>query len=189
MILTGKRESVCPMANAGMLTGWLRRRVHNPARILSGLVKPGDTVMDIGCGPGLFSTQMAKMVGSQGLVFAIDLQKEMVELARTNARRAGVDSRMMFHQCGRNNLGLTDRADFILIFWVLHEIPDKDKLFSQIYNGLNDSGAILISEPLFHVRKREFMEIHDLAVRHGFDVEACTGIPLGRSVILRKRSG
>lgn len=187
MILVKRKDHVCPLSHAGKLTSWLRRMVHNPDKIISGFVKPGNVVMDIGCGPGFFSTELAKIVGIEGVVFAIDLQREMLDLARNNAQRAGVDSQMIFHQCSQDQLGLTDKADFILIFWVLHEIPNKDKIFAQLSNGITEKGTILISEPLVHVRKREFMEIYDLARRHQLDAEPYKGIPLSRSMILRKK--
>ena len=65
----------------------LRRLLHNPAKIVGPFVKPGMTVMDVGCGMGMFSIAMAKMVGGSGLVIAVDLQQKMLDVLQDRAGR------------------------------------------------------------------------------------------------------
>ena len=56
----------------------IRRLLQNPRKILSPFIKEGMTVLDLGCGPGFFSLDMAHMVGSAGRAIAVDLQQGML---------------------------------------------------------------------------------------------------------------
>ena len=65
-----KRYRVCPVEIAGGLDNRVRRWIQNPRKILSPYIKVGMKVMDIGCGPGFFSNEMAEMaVGLLPLIF------------------------------------------------------------------------------------------------------------------------
>lgn len=63
-----------------ILLGWFRRRSFNRQKILTqASIKPGQTVLEIGCGPGFFTEVIAQNVGPQGLVIAQDVQRKMLE--------------------------------------------------------------------------------------------------------------
>ncbi|MDH5751879.1 MAG: methyltransferase domain-containing protein [Deltaproteobacteria bacterium] len=53
-------------------------------------IKPGDSILDLGCGPGLDTVPMAKLVGETGRVVGVDVDEEMLESAETNARKESV---------------------------------------------------------------------------------------------------
>ena len=72
----------------------LRRLLHDPQKIVGPYVKPGMTVMDVGCGVGWFSIPMARMVGDHGKVIAVDLQQQMLDMLRRRAEKAGVAARI-----------------------------------------------------------------------------------------------
>ncbi|GEM_PF-6888608 len=78
-------DHVCPWWLAYTFDNPLRQLVHNPEKIFSSLIRPGQTVVDIGCGMGYFSLGMAKLVGESGRVISVDLQKEM--LAKVHQRQ------------------------------------------------------------------------------------------------------
>ena len=61
MALKNESERVCPHKFAFMLDNVFRRWIQNPRKILGDLIKRGDTVIDMGCGPGFFSIDMAKI--------------------------------------------------------------------------------------------------------------------------------
>ena len=67
---------ICSWKIAFALDNPIRRLIHDPKKILGGYIEPGQTVLDIGCGPGTFSIAMAKMVGESGKVIAVDVQEE-----------------------------------------------------------------------------------------------------------------
>jgi ubiquinone/menaquinone biosynthesis C-methylase UbiE len=67
---------ICSWKIAFALDNPIRRLIHNPQKILVGYIEPGQTVLDIECGPGTFSIAMAKMVGESGKVIAVDVQRK-----------------------------------------------------------------------------------------------------------------
>jgi ubiquinone/menaquinone biosynthesis C-methylase UbiE len=161
---------VCPHTIAFMLDNPLRRLIQNPARIVGPYIKPGDTVIDLGCGPGFLTIDMAKMVGPTGKVIAVDLQSQMLDHVRRKALKKNVSARMVYHQCGPHRLELSTKADFCLAFYMVHETPEPDAFFKEIRTLLNPSGLFLIVEPRFHVKKGEFEDMVDLAEQNGFQV-------------------
>jgi len=74
-----KNKRVCPVEHAGSLDNIFRKWLHNPDKLLKNYVKDGITALDVGCGPGLFSIEMAAMVGKNGRVIAADLQEGMLK--------------------------------------------------------------------------------------------------------------
>jgi len=66
----GINQRVCPVEIAGGLDNSLRRLFQNPKRILKPYIKDGMTVLDLGCGPGFFSVEIAKMMNGTGSVIA-----------------------------------------------------------------------------------------------------------------------
>ena len=102
---TAHDHPVCPPWLAGMLESPLRRAMHRPEKLLAGLVEPGMTVLDIGCGPGYFSLSMARPVGPQGRVIAADLQPEMLARVRAHAEKDGLLERITLHQCEPMRIG------------------------------------------------------------------------------------
>ena len=161
----------------------LRRMVHDPRGILRGLVREGDTAVDIGCGLGYFSLALAEMVGPRGTVIALDLQPEMVRRARRRAAKGGVAGRIDFRICAVDRLGLDVPVDFALAFWMLHEVTDPGALLREVRASLRPSGRLHIVEPKGHVSRRRFDETVELARRAGFDVVEGPPVRLSRSVV------
>ena len=85
-----KSERICPVERANQLSSRLRKLFQSPKKICGPHVNSGDTVIDIGCGPGFFSIPLATMVGPRGRVVAVDLQQGMLDLARSYAEEQKV---------------------------------------------------------------------------------------------------
>jgi ubiquinone/menaquinone biosynthesis C-methylase UbiE len=77
--MSRQKNRVCPVSLAGGLDNKIRRWLQNPRKILAPYIQEGMTVLDIGCGPGFFSIEMAQLVGKSGKVFAADLQEGMLQ--------------------------------------------------------------------------------------------------------------
>jgi ubiquinone/menaquinone biosynthesis C-methylase UbiE len=73
---------VCPVEKAGMLDNSVRRLLQNPKKILEPYIYNGMTILDLGCGPGFFSIEIAKLLTDSGKVIAADLQEEMLDKIR-----------------------------------------------------------------------------------------------------------
>lgn len=186
--MSKEKDRVCPVSNAKHLSTRLRRILQPPGKICGPHVKPGDTVVDIGCGPGFFSIPMATMVGPGGRVVAVDLQQGMLDLARAHADRKGVSDRIKFHLCQQDSLELEGMAaDFVLLFYVLHEIPDKESLFGQLARVLKPGGRVFLCEPPFHVDKKTFKEYQNMAAQAGFEALPVKKVALSKTLLLQRQ--
>jgi ubiquinone/menaquinone biosynthesis C-methylase UbiE len=116
------------------------------------------TALDVGCGMGFFSIAMARMIGDEGRVIAVDLQQEMLDVLLRRARRKGVADRIRAQRCAEDELGVEDEVDFALAFCVVHETPDPTALARQVRRCLKPGGKLLVAEPVFHVSRSEFRD-------------------------------
>ena len=161
---------VCPWWGGYFIDNPLRRLLHNPRRIVGPYVKTGMTVMDVGCGMGGFTIAMARMVGDQGHVLAVDLQQRMLDVLRRRAEKAAVAGRIQTHKCEQDRLGIEVQADFALAFAMVHEVPDQRRLLGEIHRCLKPSGRLLVAEPKIHVPGRAFQQTVSTAEELGFRV-------------------
>ena len=79
--------------------------------------------------------------------------------------------------------------DFALAFALVHEVPDKERLFSEIYDSMKQSGKLLLAEPRGHVSEREFEKTVSMAQSAGFEVLRDLEIRRSHAVLLRTRQG
>jgi ubiquinone/menaquinone biosynthesis C-methylase UbiE len=140
---------------------WIRRLHQRPRKFLGGLVKPGMTTADIGCGLGFYTVLMARMVGEKGRVAAVDFQPEMLYLAERKVRKAGVSEHVEIVQCSQDDIAVTGFFDFVLSMWVSHEVEDRERFFRQIRGILKPGGKFLLAEPKFRVGEELFTTICD----------------------------
>lgn len=150
------QDRVCPVEISGCLDNVLRRLLQNPLKILSPYVKEGMTALDVGCGPGFFTIPMAHLVGSTGRVIAVDLQEGMLDKIRCKITGTEIEKRIVLHKCDKNSIGISERVDFVLLFYMVHELPDKNNFFSEIARMMQPAAQVLFVEPPFHVSKSAF---------------------------------
>ena len=80
-----------------------------------------------------------------------------------------------------------EKVDFILAFYMVHEVPDKDRLFEALINILDEKGQFLLVEPkLFHVSQKEFNTTLQIAERVGFKISNGPKLLFSFSAILNK---
>lgn len=162
------RNNVCPAKLAWSLDNIFRKWFHNPAKLLGSLVKENMTVLDVGCGPGLFSIEMAKMVGKSGKVIAADLQEEMLEKLAHKIQGKEVQNIITLHKCEENKIGVLEKVDFALAFYMVHEVPDRKNFFEELHTIIKSDGKLLVIEPNFHVSKKDFGITIEIAKAAGF---------------------
>ena len=181
---------VCPAWVGYLLTNPLRRLFQDPYRILSPYVRPGMRVLDIGPGMGFFSLPLAEMVGPEGKVICIDIQEKMLRVLRRRAERRGLADRIETRLNNEGSLDLSDlheSIDVALAFAVVHEIPDKTRLFLEVCGALRANGKVLLVEPKAHVSEAAFQETLTIAKETCLDPQAWPQIRGSRSVLLGKR--
>jgi len=143
------------------------------------------TVLDMGCGPGFFTVEMARMLKGLGKVIAADLQEGMLDIVKAKIKGTHFEKLVDMHRCESGKMGITTQVDFILAFYILHELPDQKKFFEEVKSILKPDGKILIVEPTSHVTAKEFeILINDLK-NSGFEIIKRPKILFSRSVLLK----
>lgn len=178
-----ENSHVCPWWLIWTFDNPIRRMMHNPDKILAGLVKSGDVVLDLGCGAGFFSVSLARLAGPQGRVIAVDLQPEMLAKVEKRAQKAGVH--VLTHQAQPNQIDLAEQVDFALAFWMVHEVPTQHEFFSQVYQMLKPASSLLVAEPKLHVSEKAFGKMCETAQKIGFQVQPPPKIRFSRAVLLQ----
>jgi ubiquinone/menaquinone biosynthesis C-methylase UbiE len=144
------------------------------------------TVLDLGCGPGFFTIEMAGMVGESGRVIASDLQEGMLQKIREKIQGTKLEKRIVLHKCEADRIGVEEKVDFALAFYMVHELPDQDSFLKEIASLLKPNGRFLIVEPPFHVSKKAFEETIKKAGDAGLTVAERPRIFLSKAVLLKK---
>ena len=176
----------CDVMFAGWLATPLRVVINDPKRILRGLVHEGDTVVDLGCGPGFFSLPLARIAGETGRVIAVDVQEAMLSRLRRRAEKAGLASRIHAHLAEHDNIGVNEPADFILAFYMVHEVRDRDKLLRQVHHILKPGGRFLLVEPIVHVPKREYLRTVDATQAAGLVLVSKPHVRFSRAALFTR---
>ena len=89
------------------------------------------------------------------------------------------------HKCTAEDLGITTRVNFILTFWMVHEVPDQQKFLEQLKTLLLPGGHLFIAEPKMHNTEKEFEQMINLAEKSGWKIIERPRVRLSRSVVLR----
>lgn len=118
--------------------------VANPHRIAP--IRPGATVVDIGCGAGMDLLLAAKAVGPSGRAIGVDMTEAMAERSRVAARSSGLD-----HVDVRLGDALalpieSGTVDVVMSNGVLNLTPDKNAAFAEVFRVLAPGGSFLYGD-------------------------------------------
>jgi len=166
---------VCPFWVGYILLSPLRKLLENPDSLLGPLVRQGMLVLEPGCGMGYFTLPLARMVGPEGKVVAVDIQPKMLSVLRRRALKAGLAQRIELRQAQPGRLDVQDlsgRVDFMAALHMVHEIPDRSSFLTEAWTALKSDGRLLVVEPRHHVAAHEFDQTVALAEQVGFKTEA-----------------
>lgn len=163
--------SIPAEANMGLSCG-------NPTASAS--LRPGETVVDLGCGGGLDVFLAAAKVGPTGKAIGIDMTPEMLDLARRNAEQSGLTN-VEFHQATIDKLPLPDASvDCVISNCVINLASDKPAVFREIARVLKPGGRLAVSDIALK---------QPLPPEIGEDVMAYVGCIAGAILIEEYRSG
>lgn len=181
-----KQHRVCPWWMGYLLDNPLRRMMHPAHKILGPHVSRGMTVLDFGCGFGLFSLGMARLIGESGQVIAVDVQQKMLDKTMSRAQKAGLDQIIQPLLCNGKGIGEPLVLDFALVCNVLHETPDPATQLAELYDLIKPGGRMLLMEPAGHMSHSEFEGEVEQAGAVGFVERERPKIFRQMSVLLEK---
>ncbi|QJA06500.1 methyltransferase domain-containing protein [Thermosulfurimonas marina] len=124
------------------------RRKHLPPEAVLDLLELslGETLVDLGCGPGYFALPAAERVGPQGQVFAVDVEEEMLRALEEKLPSRGV-SNVKTVRSETYRVPLPDGvAEALLLAFVLHEVESPKRLAAEASRLLRPGGRVLVLE-------------------------------------------
>ena len=108
--------------------------------------KPGQNFADIGCGNGFYSIAIAKRLGKEGRVYAVDIQSEMLRLLQARAEDADVKNIKPVHGTLVDPKLPEGEIDLVLLVDVYHEFSHPEQMLKAIHDSLKPTGRVALAE-------------------------------------------
>lgn len=149
-------------------------------------VRPGQRVLDIGCGPGRVTLPAARLVGVEGEVLALDVQQNMLEWLRERAGQSGLDN-VRTVQSDINEADIeAGTVDAAWMITVLGEIPSREAAMQKIAKWLKPGGRLSVGEVILDPHYQRFSTVQKLANEAGLTFKAREGSWFSYAAVFEK---
>ena len=180
---------------------WLERpeRVdeERPERVLAVLeLKPGMTVADVGAGSGYYSWRMAERVGAGGLVYAVDIQPEMLEILKRHMFLRGIANVEAILGSATDPHLPEGKLDIALMVDVYHEVEYPYEMLAAIVRALKPGGRLAFVEyrgndpdvPIKPLHTMTEVQVRREAAVHPLDwLKTVSDLPLQQVIVFRRK--
>jgi ubiquinone/menaquinone biosynthesis C-methylase UbiE len=153
-------EKKVPMSDLSFkgMSLWLRlrERFRDPrAELVTNGLEAGKVVLDFGCGVGSYTIPAAKIVGNSGLVYALDMHPLAIRAVERRAKEAGL-SNIRTILSDRDTALPDGSVDVVLLYDVLHSVPEKRALLAELCRVLKPGGHLLVKPD--HMTREELLD-------------------------------
>jgi arsenite methyltransferase len=141
---------VCLLAGCATLKqcayeGAGRDQWQQPDRVIASIaLRPGDRVADLGAGSGYFTFRLAQSVGPQGVVYAVDVDDDMIALVQKKAQQRGVGNVVTVRAQYNDPLLPADGVDVIFTVDTYHHFDDRVGYLKKLRRYLRPGGRIAV---------------------------------------------
>jgi ubiquinone/menaquinone biosynthesis C-methylase UbiE len=134
-------------SGADWLTRDVREREEECTTLLNALnLKPGMTVCDLGCGNGFYTLELAKLMGEKSVVYAVDIQREMLHMLDERAKEAGITNIKPVLGSVIDPRLPPASQDLILLVDVYHEFSHPQHMLRSMRKALKPGGRLALVE-------------------------------------------
>ena len=151
-----------------------RDRWQKPAFLIRMLdLKPGSQVADIGCHEGYMTVKLSAVVGSNGKVFAVDVEQSKLDRLKGNLQKREISNvEMVKGDYGDPHLP-ANSLDAVIILDTYHEMDEHDAILQHVKIALRPGGRLVLCEPIAEARKKSSREDqerkHELGMSHAIE--------------------
>jgi SAM-dependent methyltransferase len=143
-----------------------REQEENISKLLPPLkIEPGQNVVDLGAGSGVYTFRLAKLVGDMGKVYAVDIQPEMLMIIQRKMKKQAAKN-IELVQCTEKDPKLPERAiDLILMVDVYHELAYPYEVMQKLVDSLKPGGRLVFVEFRLEDDKVPIKLVHKMTER------------------------
>lgn len=141
---------------------------QHPSNVLNNFISDGMRVAEIGYTNGFFTNLMAKKVGNSGMVYAIDIDASRSKYNTSGKNSNPIKNIFCIQSKAKESFKIIGKLDFILFFYSLDKISNREFLFQNINRILKVGGILLIIEPIFESNISNFKDYINLSNKSGF---------------------
>ncbi len=181
-----RHRNVFPSSQAQALLNPLRRWIMPVRATLERFdIRPGQTVLELGPGPGYYSIETAQMVGPEGRLLCLDIQRGMLDVLAGRLTEAGADNAGLAVADAMHLPLAASSVDRAFLVTVLGEVPDPDAALTELRRVLKPRGLLGFCESLGDPDIVFLGKLRNLCGRHGFEEVTSYRNPLGYTAVFR----